>query len=201
MKRAVSLFAATLCLAAPALLNARITKITITSRAAAFNGQQFGVAGQFEKIKGIASGEIDPKDRRNALITDIQFAPKNAAGRVEYRTNFTIVKPVDMSKSSGVLLYNIVNRGGHGGPAEFHVGGDPGDGFLYKLGEAVLWSGWQGDIPLSTDGSDREGIEVPIAHSVTSPVWDRITAASGNTQSLPGYVGRAPASLETSKRN
>src|SRR3954463_10249770 len=100
MKHAVSLFAATLCLTAPALLNARITKITITSRAAAFNGQQFGTAGQFEKNRGIASGEIDPKDRRNALITDIQVAPKNAAGRVEYRTNFTIVKPVDMSKSS-----------------------------------------------------------------------------------------------------
>jgi hypothetical protein len=179
-------------------LNARVTKIAITSRAPAFNNQTFGSAGQFEKIKGIASGEIDPKDRRNALITDIQFAPKNARGRVEYRTNFTLVKPVDMSKSAGVLFYNIVNRGNHGGPAEFHIGGDPGDGFLYKLGESVLWSGWQGDIPLSTDGSDREGIEVPIA-PVTGPVWDRITAATGNTQSLPGAVGRTPASLDTSK--
>jgi hypothetical protein len=179
-------------------VNARITKITITSRAPAFNNQTFGSVGQFEKIKGIASGEIDPKDRRNALITDIQFAPKNARGRVEYRTNFTLVKPIDMSKSAGVLLYNIVNRGNHGGPAEFHIGGDPGDGFLYRLGEAVLWSGWQGDIPLSTDGSDREGIEVPIA-PVTGPVWDRIAAATGNTQSLPGAVGRMPASLDTGK--
>ena len=188
-------FAAALCVTG---LNARITKITITSRAPAFNRQTFGSAGQFEKIKGIATGEIDPTDRRNVLITDIQFAPKNARGRVEYRTNFTLVKPVDMSKSAGVLFYNIVNRGNHGGPAEFHVGGDPGDGFLYKLGEAVLWSGWQGDIPLATDGSDREGIEVPIA-PVTGPVWDRITGATGNTQSLPGAVGRTPASLDTGK--
>ena len=195
MKRMRLLFAAGLFVTS---LNARVTKIAITSRAPAFNNQTFGSAGQFEKIKGIASGEIDPKDRRNALITDIQFAPKNARGRVEYRTNFTLVKPVDMSKSAGVLFYNIVNRGNHGGPAEFHIGGDPGDGFLYKLGEAVLWSGWQGDIPLSTDGSDHEGIEVPIA-PVTGPVWDRITAATGNTQSLPGAVGRTPASLDTSK--
>ncbi len=195
MKRMQLLFAAALFVTS---LNARVTKITITSRAAAFNNQAFGSVGQFEKIKGIASGEIDPKDRRNALITDIQFAPKNARGRVEYRTNFTLVKPADMSKSAGVLFYNIVNRGNHGGPAELHIGGDPGDGFLYKLGEAVLWSGWQGDIPLATDGSDREGIEVPIA-PVTGPVWDRITGASGNTQSLPGAVGRVPASLDTSK--
>jgi hypothetical protein len=197
-------FIALCVLAAPSFLNARISRITISSRTPVFNNQSFGTTGQFEKIKGIASGELDPKDRRNSLITDIQFAPKNARGRVEYRTNFTLVKPVDMSKSSGVLFYNIVNRGGHGGPAEFHVGGDPGDGFLYKLGEAVLWSGWQGDIPLSTDGSDREGIEVPIARnsdgsSITSPVWDRIMAATGNTQSLPGAVGRAPATLDTTK--
>jgi hypothetical protein len=109
-----------------------------------------------------------------------------------------------MSKSAGVLLYNIVNRGNHGGPAEFHIGGDPGDGFLYRLGEAVLWSGWQGDIPLSTDGSDREGIEAPIARNadgspITSPVWDRLVNVSGNTQSLPGAAGRTPASLDTTR--
>ena len=155
-----------LCLAATAL-DARVTRIEITSRAVAFNGQLFGAVGQFEKIRGIASGEIDPKDRRNALITDIDHAPRNSRGHVEYRTNFTLVKPVDMRKSSGVLLYNIVNRGNHGGPSEFHVGGDPGDGLLYKLGQAILWSGWQGDIPLFTDGSDHERIRVPEAKGVT----------------------------------
>ena len=100
MSRASFLLAAALLVAVPGLLSARITKITITSRAVVFNGQTFGTAGQFEKIKGIASGEIDPNDRRNALITDIQLAPRNSRGRVEYRTNFTIVKPVDMTKSS-----------------------------------------------------------------------------------------------------
>ena len=197
--RALPILAAALALIASAPLQARIVKIAITSRAPAFNNQPFGAVGAFEKIKGIASGEIDPKDRRNAVITDIQLAPKNAKGLVEYRTNFTLIKPVDMTKSAGVLFYNIVNRGGHQGTTTLGVGGDPGDGFLYKMGEAVLWSGWQGDIPLLTDGSDREGIELPIAHGVTGPVWDRITAASGNTQSLPGAAGRTPATLDTSK--
>ncbi len=197
-------YALGLCLILPCIVQARITHITITSRAPVFANQSFGTTGQYEKIKGIATGEIDPSDPRNALITDIQLAPKNAAGRVTYRTNFIMVKPIDMAKSAGVLFYNIVNRGGHGGPAEFHIGGDPGDGFLYKLGEVLLWSGWQGDVPLSTDGSDREGIELPIARNpdgspVTGPVWDRIVNASGNTQALPGAVGRAPASLDTAK--
>jgi hypothetical protein len=198
------LIAATVCMTAPCMLDARITKIAITSRTPVFNNQSFGAFGPYEKIKGVATGEIDPKDGRNSPITDLEFAPKNANGRVAYRTNFTIVKPVDMRKSSGVLLYNIVNRGGHGGPAEFHIGGDPGDGFLYKLGEAVLWSGWQADIPLSTDGSDREGIDVPVARNpdgspITGPVWSRFVNVGGNTQSIPGAAGRAPASLDTTK--
>jgi hypothetical protein len=185
-------------------LQARVTKIILVSRAPAFDGRQFGTAGSFEEIRGIAIGEIDPADRRNAVITDIQFAPRNANGRVEYRLNFTLMKPVDMKKSSGVLFYNIVNRGRRNGPTEFDVGGDPGDGFLYSLGEALLWSGWQGDIPLVTDGSDLEGIDVPIARnpdgsSITGPVLERMVNVRGNTQTLPGAAGRTPASLDTSK--
>lgn len=185
-----------------AALDARVTKIEIVSRTPAFGNQSFGAVGAYEKIKGIATGEIDPNDRRNSPITDITLAPKNANGRVVYRTNFTLVKPVDMTKSSGVLFYNVVNRGNHGGPSEFNVGGDPGDGFLYKLGQAILWSGWQGDIPLSTDGSDREGIEVPIAKNadgspITGPVWNRFAGVNGNTQPLG--AGRVPASLDTTK--
>ncbi|MEO8367875.1 MAG: alpha/beta hydrolase domain-containing protein [Candidatus Solibacter sp.] len=184
-------------------LHARVIKITIVSRAPAFNGQAMGPFGAYEKIKGIATGELDPKDRRNAVITDIELAPRNAGGRVVYRANFTLVKPVDGTKAPGVLLYNVVNRGGHGGPGQFHIGGDPGDAFLYKRGHSVLWSGWQGDIPL-TEGSDREGIELPVARRadgspVTGPVWERFQNATGNTQPLTGAVGRTPASLDTAQ--
>src|SRR4051794_34654049 len=89
------LLSAALCLSAPAWLHARVTKITIVSRAPAFNGQAMGPAGPYEKVKGIATGELDPKDRRNSVITDIELAPRNANGRVAYRANFTLVKPVD----------------------------------------------------------------------------------------------------------
>src|SRR5437899_10174718 len=82
-----------------ATCDARVTKITVTSTTSLFNGQTFGNAGAYEQIKGTASGEIDPADRRNAVITDINFAPRNANGKVEYTTSFTIIKPVDMSKA------------------------------------------------------------------------------------------------------
>src|SRR5262245_11339362 len=72
--------------------DARVTKITITKvTSPMFNGQSFGTVGQYEEIKGIAEGEIDPADRRNSVITDIPLAPRNANGKVAYRTTFTIV--------------------------------------------------------------------------------------------------------------
>jgi hypothetical protein len=90
---------------------ARVTQIVITERTTPiFSGQSFGAARQYERIRGTATGEIDPSDRRNAVIIDIQFAPRNARGNVEYSARFTIVKPVDMSKASGVMTYDIVNR-------------------------------------------------------------------------------------------
>ena len=86
-----------------------------------------------------------------------------------------------MPKSPGVLFYNIVNRGNHNGPNTWHVGGDPGDGFLYKLGHAILWSGWQGDMPIASVSATQEGIDVPIAKNsdgspVTGRVWARFIA-------------------------
>ena len=68
--------------------------------------------GPFERISGKIYGELDPNDPKNAIITDIKLAPRNAKGRVEYVATFTLVKPVDLSKSSGVLRYSVVNRGG-----------------------------------------------------------------------------------------
>ena len=79
-----------------------VTRVTITSRTPAFGGRSFGAVGPYEEIKGILVGEIDPVDRRNAVITDIDRAPRNVRGLADYRTTFTILKPVDMAKSPGV---------------------------------------------------------------------------------------------------
>ena len=118
---------------------AQVTTITIKSRAPFANGQAFGAVGPYEEITGLADRRDRPDDPRNALITDIDLAPRKANGKVAYRTTFTIRKPVDMTRSSGVLFYNIVNRGGRNGPSTWHYGGDPGDGLHVqaRAGDAV----------------------------------------------------------------
>src|ERR1700722_3432342 len=119
-----------------AALGARVTRVVVEQRESpAYKGQSFGKAGQYETLSGRFYGELDPKDPRNAVITDIQFAPRNSRGMVEYSATFAISKPVDMSHSSGVLFYSVPNRG-NGAPTPS------------PEGHVAVVSGWQGDVIL-----------------------------------------------------
>src|SRR4051812_29211922 len=92
-------------------VQARITKIEIASRGVAFGGASFGSVGQYETLRGVAFGEVDPNDPLNEVITDIKLAPRNARGMVEYNIDFWINKPVNMGNANGTLLYDVPNRG------------------------------------------------------------------------------------------
>jgi len=182
-------------------VEARVTQVTVGSPTLLFGGQTFGDVGAYEEIRGTAIGELDPLDRHNAVIADIDLAPRNGNGMVEYTTTFTLYKPADMSKASGVMVYEVVNRGNKILPRFLNVGtsaGNPaGDGFLYRSGNLYLWSGWQGDIAFNP-ALAQETIEVPVVKDVTSPVFARFVTVPGSTRPLPGG-GRTPASLDTTK--
>ena len=206
--------AAAVLLICAAASEARVTSITITSTTPAFSGRLFGDVGAYEQVRGVVTGDLDPFSRHNAVITDIQLAPRNADGKVTYKATFTLLKPVDMSRSSGVLVYGVSNRGGRalgfgnlGGSAT-----DAGDGFDQKPGHVYLASGWQGDLVFNNGTAALETVEVPVASGVTGPIFARFTeglgnfGVSGNTQPLPRGLtaiiegrGRTPASLDTTK--
>lgn len=143
---------------------ARITRIVIERRESpAYRGQSFGEAGPYEWLRGRAYGELDPKAPINAIITDLEFAPRNARGLVEYSATFTLTKPVDLSKASGVLLYEVANRGRIALAASSTDAGALAD--LFKRGHVVLSSGWQGDVV------PREGIESIVVPVAQEPGW------------------------------
>src|SRR5262249_4313118 len=71
--------------------DARIVRLEIlTVESPTFGGMSFENVGTYEKIFARAYGEVDPSDRRNALITDINLTPRNANGMVEYSTDVHI---------------------------------------------------------------------------------------------------------------
>ncbi len=203
----LSLASVAVILACAAPANARITRIVIEHRESpAYQGRFFGETGQYERLTGHVYGELDPKDPLNAIITDIQFAACNAHGKVEYVATFSLAKPMDLGKTSGVLIYEVANRGRI---ALASASNDPGAmADYFKRGHVLLSSGWQGDIP-PADG--METIAVPIAKnsdgsSITGPVLVRFSDMPPKVNTLPIVYGRGaavarpqPASLDTSK--
>jgi hypothetical protein len=167
-------------LAAATAADARVTKLTITSKVSpAYSGQSFGQAGQYETYSGTITGEVDPADRRSAIIQDIQLAPRNARGMAEYATEIDILRPADLGRGNGVLFFNILNRGNKGGLAAFNADvppnlteinavADPGDGFMMKEGYTLVWYGWQADV---LPGNNRMTMSVPVARNADgSPI-------------------------------
>ena len=95
--------------AAPA--TARVTEITVAAVEPFADGASFGDAGAYERVKGTFKGELDPADPRNRVIVNLDKAPKNAAGRIEYEADFYILRPVDPARGSPKVLYDVTTRG------------------------------------------------------------------------------------------
>src|SRR5262249_48384132 len=70
----------------------RVTKLDIMSRRLAFGGKSFGTAGPYEILIGRAHAVADPRAAQNVLIVDIDKAPRNAVGLVDYSFDVQILK-------------------------------------------------------------------------------------------------------------
>jgi hypothetical protein len=183
--------AAAAALACASSVEARVTKVVVDQRVSpAFcTGTppvcpSFGDAGQYETITGRAFGELDPRDSQNEEITDLRKAKRNPHGKVEYVATFHIVKPIDMTKSSGLMWHDVPNRGGR-----INITAD-----LRTQGDVGLSSAWQGDnagatawpsaadiwspAPLATI-RNNEWVAVPVIEGVTGRIFGRIINRSG----------------------
>jgi hypothetical protein len=174
--------------------SAEIKRIEIDSTIAVSNDtDEANEIGAYELVTGRAFGAVDPKDPLNALITDIENAARNSEGLVEYETKFTLAKPKDMDKASGVLWYDIVNR-------------STGTVTANPYGHVQLLSGWQADIaPVPTNYTAK----VPVARNsdgspITGKVLARIVDPKPGSNTAPlALLGRPipydAASFDTTK--
>jgi hypothetical protein len=181
---------------------ARITRIEVVRvESPTFGGMTFGSVGAYEKIVARAFGEVDPGHPGNAVITDIQNAPKNARGMVEYSTDVVIVKPIDASKGSGKIFYDVVNRGNNLSYETFNQAPAPsktavtpasgaGTGLLMRRGYTMVWSGWEDPFIIGTNPNILAAT-LPIARNpdgssivgltITEQIFD---TSPGNTFNL-----------------
>lgn len=139
-------------------------------------GMSFGEVGPYERLVGSLYLEVDPDHPANERITDLHLAPVNDRGRVEVRTDFYLLKPVDPSRGNGRLLYDVNNRGNKVALGTFNGAGgndpdNPGSGFLMEAGYSILWTAWSGDV---LPGDGRMTVDVPVATRDGEPVSGRV---------------------------
>ena len=147
--------------------HAEVTRVQVTTRA--------DVAGyDYERITGRVYFSVDPGNPRNAVIADLDKAPRTPAGRVEFSADFSMLKP--KSGGTGVALLDVVNRGRRTGGFS-RSGGDPdpyvGDGFLLRRGLTIVGVGWEFDVPAA---NGLLTIEAPIATDAGTPITGIVRA-------------------------
>jgi alpha/beta hydrolase family protein len=131
-------------------------------------GISFGDTGPYERLLGKAHFAIDPHEPGLPFVCDLDLAPCNPEGLVEFSATLDIVKPVDLSKGNRRALYEFSNRGRRAAITGLNYGAGndmrspkyAGDGFLMRLGYTVIWSGWQGDL---IDRGENVLADVPFA--------------------------------------
>src|SRR5262245_59567116 len=148
---------------------AEVTRIDILKREDVLGGKSFGNAGPYEKIVGRVHFAVDPDNPRNKIIADLDKAPRNAQGKVEFSSDLYIIKPKDPARGNGVLFFDIVNRGNKGllrafsrgsGSADPTSEADFGDAYLLNQGYTLVAVGWQFDV---AKGRGLVGMDAPIA--------------------------------------
>ena len=132
-----------------------IIRFVVQKRESFAKGHEFPITGAYEKLVGKVYGEVDPKNRLNKVIVNLDKAPQNRRGRVEYWSNFCILKPMDMARGNRKIFYDAPNRGSkrivsflNDAPASNDPSNleDAGNGFLMRQGYTIVWCGWQGDL-------------------------------------------------------
>src|SRR5262249_29683452 len=165
--RAIRLFAVVAFLAVT--LHAGVARLEIASRTDVQDGKPFGAVGAYERITGRVYFTVNPANLHNRQIVDLDKAPRNAKGEVEFSADLYLLKPKDMSKGNGAVLFEVSNRGGKG-ILRLVNGGNPadpklefGDGFLMRQGYTVAWVGWEYDV---AEQNQNLRLYAPVARAV-----------------------------------
>jgi len=114
-----------------------------------------------------------PCGPHNRQIVDLDKAGRNSQGEVEFSSDFYLLRPKDIGKGNGAVLFEVANRGGKGILRLVNGGGPAaefGDGFLLRQGFTVAWLGWQFDL---ADQEQNLRLTAPVAYDSgkTSTAW------------------------------
>lgn len=181
--------------------SAKIVRLEIGSRA------PFGSfrPGEYLRLEGRIVGELSPAAE---AIPDLDKAPRNARGLVEYSGRIVIVMPADPAKGNGALLIDVPNRGRpishalYNSPRDLPMLLGPivdsGTGFLEDHGYIVaapFWELGQGaELPTFTDSDGKsryvEGVGFAIIRDTADFLATTSVDSAGRANPIAGAISR-----------
>jgi len=187
--------------------SARVVQLVVEQRSSYLGGASWGNAGPYEMLRGTAFLVADPRNPHDAVIVDLENAPRNAAGLVEFSTPFLILKPVDMLRSNHKIFYAVNNRGNNlegllTATTAGQVSGTDA-GYAMTQGYVVVDAGWEGDVvPTATKlVANLPRARMPDGDPITGPMrYEYSDRASGtfttNLEGTPGFLSYQAADTD-----
>src|SRR5271166_5565455 len=158
---ALTISALTFGIGFPVCVHAKVTRLEIVSK------QSYGTfrLGEFVFWEGRIVGELRPTEK----IPNIDKAPRNTSGLVEYSAKISLIFPKNPKSGNGALLVDIPNRGRpyaqglYNSPRDepFEAGTfEVGTGFLQDRGFSVAEVHWElsqaAELPSFIDGAGKQ---------------------------------------------
>src|SRR2546423_14219551 len=140
----------------------------------------------YERLQGRVTYALDPSNPHNAAIVDLDKAPRNARGEVEFSGDVDVVRP--KNGGNGVLYVDVPNRGGR-----FFIRDSNPDEWYLRQGFTLAEVAWQFDVRpdarlMHFDAPGAQGIRgrvrsdfVVSAKTFDHPVAHVIQGAIGGT--------------------
>src|SRR4029450_13625847 len=94
----------------PSDIRAEVTKVTISNRVVVAGGHAVGQVGPYKKITGTIEFALDPADKHNSRIVDLEHATRGADDRVHFSADLYVLRPAETQKGNGAMLFEIANR-------------------------------------------------------------------------------------------
>jgi hypothetical protein len=142
----------------------------------------------YEQVTAKAYFAVDPKDPHNTIVADIDKAPRNADGKVEFSADLVALWPKSTAgDANAVALIDIVNRGNSVSMRLNRSAGTNlvGDGFLVKRGFWIVAVGWEFDVA-ARNGAIR--INLPVATDNGAPISGTVRAAFTPDRNEPTFT-------------
>ena len=188
---------------------ARITEINVQQVEPFAGNAGFGKTGAYERVWGVAKGELDPADARNKGIVNLDKVPLNGNGKVPYEVDWFMLRPADASKGNHKMLFEVTNRGRKflmnwimEAPTQTGAVNNPatqedaGNALFFRQGWTMVWSGWDPDAPKVSNGMT---MNAPVVPNVVRTIRDELVNGTRTRQGTTFRLSYEAANMDQGK--